>query len=101
MDGFYRSVIAVNGTIPAPPIIVYKDQTVRVRVHNKLLTEGITIHWHGMHQKGTGFMDGVAYVTQCPILPDQIFDYEFKVSTIILILRVGSIYFHPLFLIKS
>ena len=82
MDGFYRSVIAVNKTIPGPPIIVYAGQTVRIRLHNLLLTEGITIHWHGMHQNGTGYMDGVAYVNQCPILPDQYFDYEFEVSTV-------------------
>ena len=80
MDGFYRSVIAVNKTIPGPPIIVYVGQTLRVLIRNNLLTEAVTIHWHGMHQYGTGFMDGVGYVTQCPILPDQYFQYQFKVS---------------------
>ena len=49
MDGFYRAVIAVNKQIPSPPIIVHQGQTIRVKVHNKLLTEGISIHWHGMH----------------------------------------------------
>ena len=79
VDGGNRTVIAVNGTIPGPPIITYEGQTLRVHVKNKLLTESITIHWHGLHQKESPFMDGVAFITQCPIMSGQSFTYEFKV----------------------
>ena len=48
----YRLVIAVNGLIPGPTLIVHEGQTVEVHVHNNLTTEGISIHWHGMHQRG-------------------------------------------------
>jgi FtsP/CotA-like multicopper oxidase with cupredoxin domain len=36
-----------------------------------------TVHWHGMHQKGTPHMDGTP-MTQCPILPGMSFTYSFK-----------------------
>ncbi len=48
-----------------------------VHVTNNLLLEGLSIHWHGMHMKGNPWMDGVPYVTQCPILPQQTFTYRF------------------------
>ncbi|XP_055883293.1 uncharacterized protein LOC106073971 [Biomphalaria glabrata] len=72
-----RLVIAVNKTIPGPSIEVYEGQTVIVYVTNKLLTSGISIHWHGLHQKGTAWSDGVGFITQCPILPGQTFTYRF------------------------
>ena len=43
-------------------------------------SESITIHWHGLHQKGTPYMDGTPYVTQCPILPQDSFRYQFKAA---------------------
>ena len=51
-----------------------------VRVTNHLYMEGITIHWHGLHQTGTPWMDGTAYVTQCPIQPHQTFTYRFRAT---------------------
>ncbi|XP_066921710.1 uncharacterized protein [Clytia hemisphaerica] len=80
MDGYERAVITANNSIPGPPLVVYKDQTIIVHVHNHLLSESVTIHWHGIHQKGTPFSDGVAFISQCPILPGQTFAYEFKAS---------------------
>ena len=49
-------------------------------VDNKLTTEGISVHWHGMHQKGAPWMDGVGQVTQCHIGPSSRFSYKFKAS---------------------
>jgi len=43
-----------------------------------LLSDSAAVHWHGLHQKGTPWMDGVAYITQCPIGPGQTFTYKFK-----------------------
>lgn len=47
-------------------------------VINELMGESTTIHWHGMHQKETPYMDGVPQVTQCPIAPHTTFRYEFR-----------------------
>lgn len=73
-----RLVAVVNGSLPGPDIIVYENQTVTVYVKNHLRSVAVTIHWHGLHQTMTPWMDGVPYVTQCPIQPGQSFKYEFK-----------------------
>ena len=74
----YKTVIAVNKQFPGPTIIVHEGQIISVDVHNNLSTEGISIHWHGQHQLRTNFMDGVARLTQCAILPGTSFRYIFK-----------------------
>ena len=79
VDGYtFRSFIAVNGRIPGPTLIVTKDQLVRVTVINRLASESVSIHWHGMHQKKSNWMDGVEHVTQCGIPPGASFTYIFK-----------------------
>ena len=84
----YRLVIAVNGLIPGPTLIVHEGQTVEVHVHNNLTTEGISIHWHGMHQRGTPWMDGVGQVTQCQIGPSSTFTYVYKAEP------AGTFWYH-------
>ncbi|XP_078351402.1 uncharacterized protein LOC144636140 [Oculina patagonica] len=74
----YRLAIAVNGQIPGPTLIVHEEQIVVIHVHNNLTTEGISIHWHGMHQRGTAFFDGVGQVTQCQIGPSSSFSYMYR-----------------------
>lgn len=76
----YRSFIAVNGRIPGPTLIVNEGAVVRVSVLNKLTSEGVTIHWHGMHQLDTPWMDGVGFISQAPITPGATFDYVFKAT---------------------
>jgi len=49
-----------------------------VDVQNRLATEGISIHWHGIHQRNTPWMDGVGLVSHCPIGPGASFRYIFK-----------------------
>ena len=46
-----------------------------------LMSEGITIHWHGFDMKGVQWYDGVGYLTQCPIPSGANFTYRFQVST--------------------
>lgn len=43
-----------------------------------MVSEEVTIHWHGQHQKLNPYMDGVPYVTQCPIASGSSFRYRFK-----------------------
>ena len=74
----YRPYIAINGLFPGPNLIVYENQTVSVLVVNRLERETTSIHWHGLHQNNTPWMDGVDHVTQCGILPGASFRYIFK-----------------------
>ncbi|XP_071124881.1 uncharacterized protein [Mytilus edulis] len=81
-DGNQRGIITVNRMLPGPGIHVCYNDTIVVNVHNKLEgSEGTSVHWHGIHQRESQFMDGVAMVTQCPILPYTSFQYKFKAST--------------------
>ncbi|XP_022299973.2 uncharacterized protein LOC111108406 [Crassostrea virginica] len=73
-----RLLIVANQTLPGPDIIVYEGQTVIIHVKNSLHSDSVTIHWHGLHQSGTPFMDGVPFVSQCPIESGQTFTYKFK-----------------------
>ena len=73
----FRMAIGVNGQIPGPTLIVHEGQKVQINVHNNLSTEGISIHWHGMYQMSTPWMDGVGQVTQCQIGPSSSFTYMY------------------------
>ena len=80
-DGNFRTIITINAQMPGPMIIAHENQTLNITVFNELKNvEGISIHWHGIHQRGTPEADGVAYITQNPILPQQSFAYTFKAS---------------------
>lgn len=70
--------ISVNGLTPGPTLVVNYNQTVIVDVENSLLSEEISIHWHGLHQNNTPWMDGAAHVSQCPIPTRSTFRYIFK-----------------------
>ena len=55
--------------LPGPAIQVCKGDSILVTVENSLHTfEGTSIHWHGLKQKGTPQMDGVAMITQCILI---------------------------------
>ena len=84
----FRSVIAVNGQIPGPTVIVYHNQTVIVDVSNCLHKETVTIHWHGLHLFNTPWMDGVQDITQFGIHPQKTFRYIFKA------LPSGTFWYH-------
>ena len=80
-DGHFRPIFTINGQMPGPTIVANEDQLLRINVYNELKNnEGISIHWHGMHQKNKSLMDGVSYITQYPLLPNQNMTYEFKAS---------------------
>ena len=75
-----RNLLVINDQLPGPTLIGYTNQRVRINVTNKLGKEAITLHWHGQHVNGsqyTQYMDGVPYITQCPILPGNSFVYDF------------------------
>ena len=78
-DGYFRPLIAINGQMPGPTIIAHENQRLQITVFNELKNvEGISIHWHGMQQRGTQEADGVAYITQQPIVPYHQYIYNFS-----------------------
>ncbi|KAI5918592.1 multicopper oxidase-domain-containing protein [Camillea tinctor] len=79
-DGFQKPMILVNGQSPGPLIEANTGDTIRVHVNNMMANWSTTIHWHGIDQKRTTWMDGVTSVSQCGIPPGQNFTYEFQVA---------------------
>ena len=73
-----RLVIAVNGTFPGPRIEAFENQEMHITIINTLHTDSVSVHYHGIHQRDTPHMDGVAFISQCPILPGQTFVHKFK-----------------------
>lgn len=80
IDGNYKFMYAINNQFPGPTIVVYENQKVKIRVYNDMANEAVTFHWHGMFQSKTPWMDGTSMISQCPILPGQMFTYKFTAS---------------------
>ncbi|OZJ06434.1 hypothetical protein BZG36_00484 [Bifiguratus adelaidae] len=77
-DGYQRTMLVVNGQYPGPLIECNTGDRLVIKVNNQL-DSGTAIHWHGMFQNGTNWMDGTVGVTQCPIPPGGSFTYNFTV----------------------
>ena len=78
VDGInFKVMIAINGVVPSPTIIVDEGATIIVHVNNQLLAEATSIHWHGIEQHNTPWMDGVGEITQCGIRAGTTFTYAF------------------------
>ncbi|XP_020086057.1 laccase-10-like isoform X2 [Ananas comosus] len=73
-----RSIPTVNGQFPGPKIVVREGDRVIVKVTNNILNN-VTLHWHGVRQLQSGWSDGPAYVTQCPIQTGQSYAYNFTI----------------------
>ncbi|XP_073062962.1 LOW QUALITY PROTEIN: laccase-17-like [Primulina eburnea] len=74
-----KSIVSVNGMLPGPRIVAREGDQVLVKVVNNV-TNNITIHWHGVRQLRSGWADGPAYVTQCPIQTGQNYTYNFTIT---------------------
>ena len=83
-----KLAVTINGQTPGPTIRAVQGDTVVVRVKNSLLTENVAIHWPGIRQIGTPWADGTEGVTQCPVLPGDVFTYAFVVD------RPGTYMYH-------
>lgn len=78
-DGVFRPMMVINGQFPGPMIVCNEGDTIVVNVVNQA-KNATAIHWHGIFQNGTNFMDGTVGATQCPIATGQSFRYEFQVK---------------------
>ncbi|KAL4886526.1 Cupredoxin [Aspergillus karnatakaensis] len=75
-----RKVVGINGQWPLPVIEVDKGDRIIANVYNGLGDRDTSIHWHGMFQNTTNYMDGAQMATQCPIPPGSSFTYNFTVT---------------------
>lgn len=87
-DGVFRPMISVNGLFPGPMIEANEGDTLVIEVDNQSVN-ATAIHFHGIFQNGTNFMDGTSGITQCPIASKQKFRYEFNVTG-----QSGTYYYH-------
>nr|XP_045582741.1 laccase-4-like isoform X1 [Procambarus clarkii] len=76
-DGYERALVTVNRRLPGPSLHVCVGDELVVDVVNELGSDSTSIHWHGLHQLGTPYMDGVPFLTQCPIHAGTTFRYHF------------------------
>ncbi|KAL0783814.1 hypothetical protein Bca101_000059 [Brassica carinata] len=74
-----QMIPTVNGSLPGPTINVREGDTLVVHVINNS-TYNITIHWHGVFQLKSPWMDGANMITQCPIQPRNNFTYRFDIT---------------------
>ncbi|KAG1371719.1 Laccase [Cocos nucifera] len=86
-----RSMATVNGKFPGPKIVARDGDRIIVRVVNHV-KNNITIHWHGIRQLQTGWADGPAYLTQCPIRTGQSYVYNFTIVG-----QRGTLFWHAHF----
>lgn len=72
----------------APPSVLYGKQgeVMRLPVRNTL-QDYTAMHWHGLRIPNG--MDGVPYLTQMPIGPGEVFNYEFTPPD------AGTYWYHP------
>ncbi|SPO37096.1 related to FET5 - multicopper oxidase [Pseudozyma flocculosa] len=87
-DGYAKRQIMINGQAPGPTIECNEGDEIVVMVHNHL-DVGTGIHWHGMFQNSTPYMDGIPGFTQCPIPAGGSFEYRFRVQG-----QFGTYWYH-------
>ncbi|KAF9602903.1 hypothetical protein IFM89_032643 [Coptis chinensis] len=81
-------ITAVDESFPGPTIQIHEGDQLVVHVHNRS-PYNLTIHWHGVFQLLSGWADGPAYITQCPILPGNSYTYKFNVTG-----QEGTLWWH-------
>lgn len=76
-DGIEHGVMSINRQIPGPAIQVCKDDLIVVDMMNAMGGTAASMHWHGLRQRETPHMDGVPFITQCPVEFMSTFRYAF------------------------
>lgn len=66
-----------------------------IHVTNSLQDNGTSLHWHGIRQNYTNYMDGVPSLTQCPIAPNDTFTYRWRAT------QYGSGWYHSHFYVQA
>ncbi|KAH6624308.1 Cupredoxin [Chaetomium sp. MPI-SDFR-AT-0129] len=89
-DGVKRQMLVVNGQFPGPAIHANWGDWIEITLVNNITgpEEGAALHWHGIRQVGTPWMDGVPSASQCPLAPGESFQYRFRAD------EFGSSFWH-------
>ncbi|CAL8107651.1 unnamed protein product [Orchesella dallaii] len=89
-DGVWvNNILCINGKFPGPTIEAEVGDVLEVTVINKIQDgQNVTIHWHGLHQRGTQFQDGPSQITQCPLKHGSTQVYTFP------LLQPGTFWYH-------
>ncbi|KAI0473240.1 Cupredoxin [Xylariaceae sp. FL0804] len=87
-DGFYRPVIGINNQWPCPLMEANVNDTIVVNLNNQLGNETAGLHFHGIDQINSNYMDGPTGVTQCPLAPGGSLTYSFLANA------PGSFWYH-------
>lgn len=74
-----KPIVTVNGQFPGPTVYAREGDNVLIKVVNHV-KYNVSIHWHGIRQLQTGWADGPAFITQCPIQQGQIYTYNFTIT---------------------
>jgi hypothetical protein len=94
-DGYTRSAMTVNGTIPGPTITADWGDELVIHVINNFDLDGTSIHWHGLRQNYTNPNDGVVSVTQCAQAPGDSFTYRMRAT------QYGTTWYHSHFSLQA
>ncbi|KAI8611842.1 Cupredoxin [Chytriomyces sp. MP71] len=94
-DGVALSRFGVNGK-PAHLAAIHANLGDRIVLQlTNNLNVPTSIHFHGLFQQGSGFMDGPVGITQCAIAPGKSYTYDFTVA------QFGTFFWHGHFGIQS
>ncbi|KAI0470081.1 Cupredoxin [Xylariaceae sp. FL0804] len=90
-DGYERTVLVMNGSLPGPTIEADWGDELVIHVTNNMVENGTAIHWHGIRQLDTNPSDGVPGITQCPTAPGETTTYRFRAT------QYGTSWYHSHF----
>ncbi|MEI6872943.1 MAG: multicopper oxidase domain-containing protein, partial [Verrucomicrobiota bacterium] len=79
-------VLTINGGFPGPTLRFNEGDIARIRVHNRLVREETSLHWHGLLLPND--QDGVPHLTTPPVAPGATFTYEFPLR------QSGTYWYH-------
>ncbi|KMT06335.1 hypothetical protein BVRB_7g160170 [Beta vulgaris subsp. vulgaris] len=83
-----KSIVTINGQFPGPKIVTREGDRLEITVINHV-KYNVTVHWHGVRQLRSGWADGPAYITQCPIQSGQSYVYNFTITG-----QRGTLFWH-------
>lgn len=78
--------LTLNGGIPGPTLRFREGDFARIRIHNRLVKEETSIHWHGILLPNA--QDGVPHVTTPPIQAGATHLFEFPLT------HAGTYWYH-------
>jgi FtsP/CotA-like multicopper oxidase with cupredoxin domain len=78
--------LTFDGRSPGPELRVTQGDLVEVTLANEDISQGVTIHWHGVDVPNAE--DGVAGVTQDAVEPGERYVYRFRAE------QVGTFWYH-------